>query len=210
MKLRSRPTLFATPIALTLSVVLALAASAQVATLVDPDESPQPENQAAEPVLGSEDREEAVLAFAQCMRDNGIDMADPDLGEGAGGRVLGLGPGGGERQIDRFGEGFLEARDACADILAAAAPEIDPEAQQESLERQLLLAQCIREHGYPEYPDPTVDANGRIERNGRQAFDELGIDFRSESFQEVISACRDQGGLGRGLGFAGGPDSGGS
>jgi hypothetical protein len=204
VKLRSRPTLLTIPIALALTLALAAAASAQVATLVDPDESPPPENESAGTVPVFDDREEALLAFAQCMRDNGIDMDDPQVG-GLGQRgFFGGGPGGNGGDIDPRSEEFRTAQQACDVYLEASRPEIDPEMQQELLEQQLLLAQCIRENGYPEYPDPTVDADGRFQRAGRMPFDELGIDFRSEAFQEVMTTCRDQNGLEGGPGFGGG------
>ena len=118
------------------------------------------------------------------------------------------GGGGGPGAIDRFGEDFQVAQQACADILEAARPEVDPAQQQEILEQQLLLAQCFRDNGYPEYPDPTVGADGRIERGG-PAFAALGIDRRSEAFQDTRITCSDQlgieGGFGPGgRGFGGG------
>ena len=49
------------------------------------------------------------------------------------GRALGLGSDG-QRQIDRFGEDFQVAQEACVSYLEAARPEIDPAAEQERLE----------------------------------------------------------------------------
>ena len=60
--------------------------------------------------------------------------------------------------IDPVSEEFQAARATCAGILEAARPELDPVAQQERLEDEfLLLAQCLRENGYPAYPDPALD-----------------------------------------------------
>lgn len=54
--------------------------------------------------------QEALLEFAQCMRDNGVDMADPDFSGGGGGFL-----GGGELAED---PDFQPAIEACQPILA--------------------------------------------------------------------------------------------
>jgi hypothetical protein len=191
------------PVAAALALVLTATASAQVASLVGPDETAAPD-EAVDTVL-IEDREEAILAYAQCMRDQGIDMDDPTLGEGGGQRAFRLG-GGGQRQIDQFGEEFRIAQEACASYLEAARPEIDPAAEQERLEEQLLLAQCIRDAGYPEYPDPVIGGDGRLQRAGGQDLQALGIDRRSDEFRELIASCRAEIGIeGFGPGGGGGP-----
>ena len=196
-----RSALAASPLALALTLTLSVGASAQVASLVSPDETPEPE--AVEAMLEFADREEAMLAYADCMRDNGIDMDDPVAGEG-GGRGF-LRPGGpGDGQSDQFDEDFQVAREACSPILEAARPEIDPEAEQERLEQQLLLAECIRQSGYPEYPDPAIGDDGRLQRVRGQGAGDLGIDPRSEEFREVVATCRDEIGL-EAFGPGGGP-----
>ena len=204
MHLLSRAGLSAAPIAVALSLAMAVGASAQVATLSSPDESPSPAPEGAETELEFADREEAMLAFTQCMRDNGIDVDDPVAGErgGAGRLIRDSGAGG----FDEFSEEFQVANEACGSILESARPDIDPELEQERLETELALAQCFRDSGYAEYPDPVLGSDGRLQRGG-QEFQELGIDRRSEEFQETRTACADElgveafgpgGGLGRG------------
>jgi len=195
MNLFPRTVLWATPLAVALTLAMTVGAAAQVASLVSPDETPVPDADSSEALLEYADRDEALLAFAQCMRDNGIEMDDPTFSDGGRGRVLGLGRGGGQRPIDQYGDAFTVAREACDDILAAAAPEIDPEAEQERLEDQLLLSQCIRDNGYPEYPDPVIGADGRLQRNGGGDLQAIGIDRRSEEFRQLIDSCRDDLGL---------------
>ncbi len=188
----------ATVAALTLS--LAAGAAAQVATLEDPGSSPGPAQ--AETVLEFTDREEALLVFAQCMRDNGVEMDDPSA-SGGGRLFLRGGPDGGDG-LDRFSEEFLAAQEPCGDILAASRPELDPEAEQELVEQQLALARCLRDSGYPEYPDPVIGDDGRMQRGGGRAAGDLGIDRRSPEFQAAMDACGTEVGLegfgpGRGL-----------
>ena len=204
MHLLSRAGLSAAPIAVALSLAMAVGASAQVATLSSPDESPSPAPDGAEVELEFADREEALLAFTQCLRDNGIDVDDPTAGERVGaGRLIRGGAAGG---FDEFSEEFQIANVACGSILEAARPDIDPELEQERLETELALAQCFRDSGYPEYPDPVLGTDGGLQRGGQQ-FQELGIDRRSEEFQNTRTTCADQlgvetfgpgGGLGRG------------
>jgi hypothetical protein len=200
MNLISRAGSTATPLALALTLTVAAAATAQVASLAGPEET-QPPDGAAETELQFADREDAILAFAQCMRDNGVDMDDPQAGaNGGAGRLLR--PAGGSG-LDELGEEFQLARQNCGAILEAARPEIDLEAEQERLETELLLAQCLRGNGYPEYPDPSTDADGRLQRGG-QAFQELGIDRRSEAFQGARATCAEEIGVEL-LGPGGGP-----
>ena len=56
-----------------------------------------------------EERQEAMLAFAQCMRDHGIDMPDPQFNEDGGATLQG-GPGG---AIDPDDPDFQAAEEAC-------------------------------------------------------------------------------------------------
>lgn len=197
--------LIATSLAVALTLALTVGAQAQVASLAGPDETPAPEEVAA--AVAYEDRDEAMLAYAQCMRDNGIEVDDPVIGSDGRGRIFGGGPGTDGPAFDFGSEDFLSASEACAPILEAARPEIDPEAEQERLEQQLQLAQCIRDNGYPEYPDPAIGTGGRLERAGFGEMDDIGIDFRSEEFRQILDSCRDELGFeqpgfgpGRGLG----------
>ena len=135
MNLSSRTTLGAMPLALGLTLIMAVGATAQVASLVSPDETPAPD--AVEAVLEFADRDEAILAYAQCLRDNGLDVDDPQAGAGGARAVLGGGPDAEGGGIDRRSEEFVAANESCGHLLEAARPEIDPEAEQERLEQQL-------------------------------------------------------------------------
>ncbi|GAA3619806.1 hypothetical protein GCM10022419_126780 [Nonomuraea rosea] len=97
------------------------------------------------------DQREAALKFAQCMREHGVDMPDPE-------------PGGPIAIQERAGDGekAKKAQEACKQFLQAAVGEqgkgIDPG------ERDMLvkLAQCMRQHGI-DMPDPGAD--GKVEIN---------------------------------------------
>jgi len=202
MNLDPKTVLGATPLAVGLTFIMAVGAAAQVATLVDPEETAAPDE--VEEVLAFEDGNEAILAYAQCLRDNGIDVDDPQAGSAGARAIFGGGPGGQDGGVDRRSEEFITANEACGYILEASRPEIDPAAEQERLEEQLALAQCIRDQGFEEYPDPAIGADGRLERVRGQEMVEMGIDRRSPEFQEALSTCRDEMGLEGGPGFGGG------
>lgn len=72
--------------------------------------------------LESEDRterEDELLAFAACVRDNGYDMPDPDFSTA---RTPGQGGGGPFGGLDREDPAFQTALAACSDIFGAGAP----------------------------------------------------------------------------------------
>jgi hypothetical protein len=96
------------------------------------------------------DREDAMLEFAQCMREHGIDVPDPE-------------PGGG---FTLNGEGIpedqMEAAEAdCQKWMEMAIPEDGGrELTEEEKQSFLDMAACMRERGY-NFPDPTFDG-GRV------------------------------------------------
>jgi hypothetical protein len=154
------------------------ASSDGVASLESPatgdDASPSP----------SVDPQEALLAFAQCMREHGIDMPDPQFGSDD--RIIATGPGSGGAP-DADAEAFAEADEACRHhlegvALGGARGSPDPEFQ----EKLLAFAQCMRDHGI-DFPDPQFDAGGggAIRIGG----DRGGIDPSSPEFQAAQEAC---------------------
>jgi hypothetical protein len=107
----------------------------------------QPEAASAEP-----DREDTALAWARCIRENGVsEFPDPD----AEGRIL-LPRG----RIDPESTVFQQATDACRHL----APEGwgDTETDPADVEVMLEFAQCMRENGVPDYPDPDPNNGNRI------------------------------------------------
>ena len=97
------------------------------------------------------DREKAVK-FAHCMRDNGVSaFPDPDAS--------------GELTIDAIANGssldtnsaaFEQAISACKDLQPAGFTGNRRSAQEQ--ETALKFAQCIRDNGVEDFPDPTPDS----------------------------------------------------
>jgi hypothetical protein len=151
-----------------------------VATL----ESAAPGAEASAEPSASLDPEAARLAFAECMRDQGVDMPDPETASGPGGGAFAFGT------RDGNPEEFEEALDACDHFLEQAAgerTEIDPEMQ----DRMLEFASCMREHGI-NMPDPNTDGGIMIQRNddGTVTNGDNQIDPSSPEFQEAQEACQ--------------------
>ncbi|PRX97793.1 hypothetical protein [Allonocardiopsis opalescens] len=97
-----------------------------------------------EPEAAPSDSEQAFmdwqLAYAQCMRENGVDMADPVQGEG--GVSQGFDLSGTDPEV------VEQAGTACREELGeppVSGMDRDPEAVREE---QLELAECLREQGY--------------------------------------------------------------
>jgi hypothetical protein len=105
----------------------------------------------------SRDPGEALLAFSRCMRDNGIsDFPDPEPGFGialeSGGGIAIVG----EPDLDQDTPQFKAAEKACKSLLPPPQLPCD-EQQQQELAQMLEFAKCMREHGFPSFPDPKPD-----------------------------------------------------
>lgn len=93
------------------------------------------------------DREDAELAYAQCMRDNGYtEFPDPTPD---GGIRFQITPDSAPR--------FEKAANACRDLAPEGMRDEDVTAEQ--MDALLKLAQCVRDNGVPEFPDPTARGN---------------------------------------------------
>ena len=152
-----------------LTFLLGSTVTAQVATLATPD----PEAEATEAPMEDVDGEQAILDFVACLRDNGLDIPDPQFGPD--------GPSFADpsvvMDIDLGSDTFLDAMGACEEYLAALQPEVDPEQQAEQIEQQLMLAECMRREGIEDFPDPDPVSGFTI--RDMTAFDPFDLDFQS-------------------------------
>ena len=131
-----------------------------------------------------EDPQEAALEWASCMREHGIDVPDPRVGED--GRIE-IRPGTGMR-LERDGDDFREAREACGTPFGDSGPPPLSEEQREELQETMLeFAKCMREHGV-DIPDPDFSGGGGVFRAGGPG---SGIDPGSATFQKAQEACQD-------------------
>jgi hypothetical protein len=125
------------------------------------------------PAAGASSMYQKSLAFAQCMRaHHALGLPDPDS--------QGLFS---VSQMDMNSPQVQSAFGACHYLLPPGAAPI-PAAQQHQLATQgLKSAACMRSHGYPDFPDPSVQQG--------QASVTLpsGIDPDSPQFQSAQRLC---------------------
>jgi hypothetical protein len=127
--------------------------------------------------------EAALLAFTQCMRDQGIEnMPDPTVDEKGNVRIER--PQGNQHDDPAIHDKFLAARDACAKHLEGVTQGFGHENDTESQDQQLKLAQCLRGRGV-DVPDP--DFSG----GGHRSFGE-SIDRSDPAVQEALRACQQE------------------
>lgn len=110
-----------------------------------------------------EEMQDAMLEFAQCMRDHGVDMPDPEFDEGGGGgmRIGGGGPDGAGPNQDEW-EAADEACSSIMDDIRGQRTPPSPEELAEMQDKLLVMAQCMRDRGY-DMPDPQISTEGGIE-----------------------------------------------
>lgn len=92
-----------------------------------------------------------MVKFAQCMRENGVDMPDPG-GDGGNGIALAV-PGGDSED----GEKVEDAHNACKQYLPNGGEFEPPSPEEQDKMRQ--QAKCMRDKGY-NWPDPNFDGGG--------------------------------------------------
>jgi hypothetical protein len=136
--------------------------------------------------LSDAQRRDLALKFAQCMRDHGVQVAEP--GGGPDSSVT-IGPG----QAGAADDKTRAALEACRQYMPNGGTLAKPNAQQ--IEQTRRLAQCMRDHGVSKFPDPNAD--GALELSG------TGIDPNDPTFKAANEACkslRPGGGQGGGAG----------
>jgi hypothetical protein len=108
---------------------------------------------------------QSVVAYAQCMRANGVPKyPDPD----SAGRL----PKGDGSAFDVSNSVFQAAERTCQHLLPTSgsfdelshqcieAGDCPPALVQQMLSADRKFAQCMRSHGVPNWPDPTIGPNG--------------------------------------------------
>jgi hypothetical protein len=112
------------------------------------------------------DPEAQALAFAACMRDNGVAMPDPGPGQQGLSDAFRAVAGKYDEQTMR------RATSACQDLMPQYAAE-----QQHTDDVMLDLAECLREQGVDVSDDPFGDAHaGKVDVN---------------EFSKAMEVCRD-------------------
>lgn len=135
------------------------------------------------------------LKYSQCMRAHGVTKF-PDPGPNGELRIE-AGPGTG---LDPSSAVFKAAQQACKSL-----EPTPPAAERKKMYDALLkFAQCMRQHGIAEFPDPSPDGGLRISSKKGGSLDPNGA-----AFKRAQQACQHfMPGGGPGVGKAGGPGAG--
>jgi hypothetical protein len=135
--------------------------------------------------------EDAMLAFARCMREHGVDMPDPDTSGGHGGVMTfsasaSAGDADSDAGLDPGADGFQAANEACKDLLGDMGPQnMSPEQSKEMQDQALAFSRCMREHGV-NMPDPNFDGEGHVMM---KIDDSTGVDPSDPDFEAAQQAC---------------------
>jgi hypothetical protein len=127
--------------------------------------------------------QEKMRKFAQCMRDNGVDMKDPS-GDGrveirASAKPGGKGGPGKAPVID----GKVEAaQKKCSHLMPNGGKP--PKPKPEELAKMRAFSKCMRDNGISEFPDPDPDGGIKI-----QAGKGTGLNPESQKFKNAQKAC---------------------
>ena len=142
--------------------------------------------------------EERLLAFAECMRENGVDFPDPVV-EADGTVTFGFRPGGGGGGLQRLGEIGRDpdtpaARAACEGLIEGLAfgpgqGGVDLIELQDAL---LEFAQCMRDNGV-DMGDPDLSRFGPGGNDDDQPGGPFGaIDVNDPDFAAAFEVCQQQ------------------
>jgi hypothetical protein len=136
-------------------------------------------NSAAQPALA---RFQTPLAYARCIRAHGVpNFPDPDS-KGAFDKQALRSPTSGPR--------YQTASETCHRRGSVLGPGVQPShlGLQQMMSDLLSFARCVRSNGVPNWPDPSVNAEGP----GSPGFpgDVPGVDLQSPQVLDAIGKCQ--------------------
>jgi hypothetical protein len=140
------------------------------------------------PDAGEAGLEEALLAFTACMREEGIDLPDPELDATGNLKLVSFMADAGAAAAAAGGtEALRDAATACRGHLAGVALRFASIDRTEMQDRLLAYAGCMREHGY-DLPDPDFSGAGP---GMRGPFPGLGLGVLDDpAFREANESCQ--------------------
>lgn len=116
-----------------------------------------------------------MLAFSRCMREHGVPkFPDPD-GQGNLPSLT-------QQDLAVSKQTSLAAQHSCESVLSRGRSTGTPQQQLQKLAFGLKVAQCLRKHGFPTFPDPTGSSEALPP----------GIDPSSPQFETSQTTCERQ------------------
>jgi hypothetical protein len=121
--------------------------------------------------------ESRALAFAKCMRENGVEkFPDPSDGDVIVKKDSGIDPQSAE---------FKQAEEACKD-LSPQGENGEKDGKPADLAKARAWAKCVREHGVPSFPDPKIVGNTAL-------VDTTGVpDSEGGPLDKALETCQKQ------------------
>ena len=157
---------------------------------LDPDAAATDDNSADE--VTDEELAELAIEYAQCFRDHGIDMPDPEIGpDGAIADGYDFNP----EESGASRETIVAAEEACqpiADRAGAAGDQADPEQQQKDLDAMVEVAECMRAKGF-DVGDPVLRDDGGIA--AQAGLDQDATPEEKQAHQDATKACQEEVGM---------------
>lgn len=157
--------------------------------------------------------EEEILAWVECMRNEGLDIADPTVDDD-GNLVLGGGPRGPRTTSDTTTDGSTDAQPPDQEGFQVAIEKcgqpprtggaFSEEDRQQFQDSALAMAQCLREQGLdvadPDFsgqgpgggPPPAADNDAASGDAPTQRGPFGGIDLEDPEVQTAFDTCREQ------------------
>lgn len=142
------------------------------------------------PAQAIDEIEAAALAFAECLRGEGIEVEDPEL-DGDGQyhfRQLVTEPG------TPLSEEARNALEVCEPLIEGIAMRFDRADEVEFTDNLMAFAQCMRDGGLTDWPDPDPNfergtgSGGHIP--GLGPFGDVPLDLRDPVQQRLFDDCR--------------------
>ncbi|MGK4579397.1 hypothetical protein [Kitasatospora sp. HPMI-4] len=119
-------------------------------------------------------KEDDAYKYRQCLRDNGVEVQEPEGDQAAGVQV-------------KDEKTFKKAQEACKG-LPGAAKEMSQEDQQKALDEAVKFAKCMREQGI-DMPDPEMQDGKLTARVGAGS-----ADVSKDKMEKAQKACNEQNG----------------
>jgi len=139
---------------------------------------------------GTPSPEQAGVEYSKCMRANGVpSFPDPT----AGGGLFRLPAG-----SDPSSPAFRTARAKCQKLMPGGGIGSGPPPSAQTLARFLKVAQCMRERGIDQFPDPTTSVPSNPFHGGDGVISDIEgvilvfpstIDEQSPEFEQAARAC---------------------
>jgi hypothetical protein len=120
--------------------------------------------------------------FAVCMRAEGVDMPDPDENGRIAMRAERAGKPG-DKPGGAAADTAQKAMEKCRELLPNGGEP--PEMKPEDIEKMRAYARCVRENGYPAFPDPDP-ATGALQLEAESNAD-------GEKMRKAAEKCEDVG-----------------